>query len=60
MTVVPATRSKSELSYTWIRAKIEGGAFVPGYRIVLGAIAKELDVSVVPVREAIPAKWIIF
>ncbi|GHD42159.1 GntR family transcriptional regulator [Mycetocola manganoxydans] len=53
MTVAPATRSKSELSYTWIRSKIEGGAFVPGYRLVLGAIAKELDVSVVPVREAI-------
>lgn len=48
-----ATQSKSERAYTWIRTRIEGGTFVPGYRLVLGAIAKELDVSVVPVREAI-------
>jgi DNA-binding GntR family transcriptional regulator len=48
-----ATPSKSELAYSWIRSRIEGGRFVPGYRLVLGAIAKELDVSVVPVREAI-------
>ncbi len=49
----PVNRSKSELAHSWIRAKIVGGAFVPGYRLVLGAIARELDVSVVPVREAI-------
>ncbi len=49
----PADRSKSELAYSWIRAKIVGSTFVPGYRLVLGAIARELDVSVVPVREAI-------
>ena len=48
-----ATQSKSELAYSWIRSRIEEGAFVPGYRLVLGAIAKELDISVVPVREAI-------
>ncbi|MBX3194075.1 MAG: GntR family transcriptional regulator [Microbacteriaceae bacterium] len=47
------TQSKSQLAYRWIRERIDDGRFVPGYRLVLGAIAKELDVSVVPVREAI-------
>jgi DNA-binding GntR family transcriptional regulator len=45
--------SKSERAYILIKTKITEGAFGPGYRLVLGAIAKELDVSVVPVREAI-------
>ena len=47
--------SKSQQAYRWIRQRIDDGRFVPGYRLVLGAIAKELDVSVVPVREAIVA-----
>ena len=45
--------SKSERAYILIKSKITDGTFGPGYRLVLGAIAKELDVSVVPVREAI-------
>jgi DNA-binding GntR family transcriptional regulator len=45
--------SKSQLAYRYIRERIDDGRFVPGYRLVLGAIAKDLDVSVVPVREAI-------
>jgi DNA-binding GntR family transcriptional regulator len=45
--------SKSQQAYRWIRERIDDGRFVPGYRLVLGAIAKELGVSVVPVREAI-------
>lgn len=45
--------SKSQQAYRWIRERIDDGRFVPGYRLVLGTIAKELDVSVVPVREAI-------
>lgn len=45
--------SKSERAYVLIKTKITDGTFGPGYRLVLGAIAKELDVSVVPVREAI-------
>jgi len=45
--------SKSQLAYRYVRDRIDDGRFVPGYRLVLGAIAKELDVSVVPVREAI-------
>ena len=45
--------SKSERAYLLIKTKITDGTFGPGYRLVLGAIAKELDISVVPVREAI-------
>ncbi|MFF2389776.1 GntR family transcriptional regulator [Agromyces sp. NPDC058104] len=45
--------SKSQRAYAFIRARIDDGRYVPGYRLVLGAIAGELGVSVVPVREAI-------
>ncbi len=47
------TPSKSQLAYDFIRARIEDSRYTPGYRLVLGAIAGELGVSVVPVREAI-------
>ncbi|MFT4157250.1 MAG: GntR family transcriptional regulator [Microbacterium sp.] len=52
MTAV-ANASKSERAYAWIRSRISAHAFGPGYRLVLGAIAEELQMSVVPVREAI-------
>jgi DNA-binding GntR family transcriptional regulator len=45
--------SKSQRAYAWIKRNIADGTYVSGYRLVLGTIAKELDVSVVPVREAI-------
>lgn len=45
--------SKSERAYAWIAERIARREFVPGYRLVLGAIADELGMSVVPVREAI-------
>ncbi|MBO0980067.1 GntR family transcriptional regulator [Microbacterium sp. SD291] len=48
-----ASASKSEQAYAWIRSRIAGHAFGPGYRLVLGSIADELGMSVVPVREAI-------
>ncbi|AYY12512.1 GntR family transcriptional regulator [Actinobacteria bacterium YIM 96077] len=51
--VTPAAQSKSQRAYWWIRERISSGAYSPGYRLVLGQIARELDVSVVPVREAI-------
>ncbi|HEY5320636.1 MAG TPA: GntR family transcriptional regulator [Galbitalea sp.] len=50
---VATTLSKSQRSYQWIRARIADGSYTPGYRLVLGQIARELDVSAVPVREAI-------
>ena len=52
MTAV-ASASKSEQAYAWIRSRISAHAFGPGYRLVLGTIADELQMSVVPVREAI-------
>ena len=45
--------SKSQMAYNWIRERITGGEFPPGYRLVLGQIADKLAISVVPVREAI-------
>lgn len=48
-----ATLSKSQQAYRWIKDRIANQEFTPGYRLVLGTIAGELDMSVVPVREAI-------
>jgi DNA-binding GntR family transcriptional regulator len=48
-----APRSKTSQAYAWIKSRISDGTYSPGYRLVLGQIARELDVSVVPVREAI-------
>lgn len=45
--------SKSEQAYRLIRERIDSGRYVPGFRLVLAPIAAELDMSVVPVREAI-------
>ena len=45
--------SKSEVAYEWIRSRITGHIFSPGYRLVLGSLADDLQMSVVPVREAI-------
>jgi DNA-binding GntR family transcriptional regulator len=48
-----ATLSKSQRAYRWIKERIASQEFTPGYRLVLGTLAGELDMSVVPVREAI-------
>ena len=48
-----AAPSKSRLAYDFIKSRIEDSSFTPGYRLVLGTIASELGVSVVPVREAV-------
>lgn len=48
-----AATSKTQLAYDWMRSRIAAREFGPGYRLVLGDIAKELGTSVVPVREAI-------
>ncbi len=47
------TLSKSQRAYEWIKERIIRQDFTPGYRLVLGTVAAELDMSVVPVREAI-------
>ena len=53
MSTLAREGSKSEQAYTWLRKRIASHTYVPGYRLVLGSIARELDMSVVPVREAI-------
>ncbi|MFC0582623.1 GntR family transcriptional regulator [Micrococcoides hystricis] len=45
--------SKSDRAYDAILERISSGDYGPGYRLVLSSIAAELDMSVVPVREAI-------
>lgn len=45
--------SKSQLAYDFLRERITAGDYTPGYRLVLGQIARELGCSTVPVREAI-------
>ncbi|WP_221585491.1 GntR family transcriptional regulator [Microbacterium sp. G2-8] len=45
--------SKSERAYAWLVERISTREFGPGYRLVLGDLARDLDMSVVPVREAI-------
>jgi DNA-binding GntR family transcriptional regulator len=47
------TQSKSQAAYHYIKDRIARQEYTPGYRLVLGSIAKDLDMSVVPVREAI-------
>lgn len=53
MSTQVATKSKSQIAYEWVKQRITNQEFTPGYRLVLGSIATELDMSVVPVREAI-------
>jgi DNA-binding GntR family transcriptional regulator len=45
--------SKSEQAYEGSQGPDCEGTYTPGYRLVLGSIAKDLGFSVVPVREAI-------
>ncbi|AKK04207.1 GntR family transcriptional regulator [Corynebacterium epidermidicanis] len=45
--------SKTERAHEFVRTRILSSEFAPGHRLVLAEIAKELGVSVVPVREAI-------
>ncbi|MDQ2832005.1 MAG: GntR family transcriptional regulator, partial [Chloroflexota bacterium] len=45
--------SKHERAYAVIRRRILDGAYQPGHRLIIGALADELGVSAVPVREAI-------
>ncbi len=53
LTTLDAGRSKSQRAYHWIKERIVDQQYTPGYRLVLSTIAGELDMSVVPVREAI-------
>jgi DNA-binding GntR family transcriptional regulator len=53
VTAEAAPVSKVDLAYDLIRLRIGDGSYTPGYRLVLGTLAKELGVSAVPVREAV-------
>jgi DNA-binding GntR family transcriptional regulator len=46
-------RSKADHAYTMIRERILSGEPKPGKRLVIEQLARELDISAVPVREAI-------
>lgn len=45
--------TKQERAYRAIRERIRSGAYSPGYRVVIDTLADELEVSAVPIREAI-------
>lgn len=45
--------TKQERVYQAIRERILSGAYGPGYRVVIDALAEEFGVSALPVREAI-------
>jgi DNA-binding GntR family transcriptional regulator len=47
------TASKADLAYETLRRWIADGTYQPGDRLVLDRLARELHMSVVPVREAI-------
>ena len=50
---VAEPRSKAQIALANLRERIEDGTYAPGYRLVLGQIARELGISPVPVREAV-------
>ncbi len=49
----PGPPSKSRVAYEQIRDRIVGQEYGPGYRLVFSALASDLEMSVVPVREAL-------
>lgn len=49
----PSYRTKTEIVYAQLREQILSGTLPPGQRITLAALAKVLQVSVMPIREAI-------
>lgn len=53
VTQAPEKVSKSERVYRTLRERILEGRYTGGFRLVLDQIARELDVSPVPVREAV-------
>jgi biotin operon repressor len=45
--------SKHERAYQLIRSRIIDGSYTPGHRLIIDALAGELGISQVPIREAI-------
>jgi DNA-binding GntR family transcriptional regulator len=50
---VEPRQTKQQMLYTALRERILSGAYGPGFRVVIDAIAEEFEVSALPVREAI-------
>jgi DNA-binding GntR family transcriptional regulator len=48
-----APTNKHELAYRLIRERIEAAVYQPGQRLVIDALARDLNMSQVPIREAI-------
>lgn len=48
-----STISKTQYAYEYLRSRILDGVYVPGQRIVIDQVAKELGTSTIPIREAI-------
>lgn len=48
-----AVAGKQERVYSILRSRIVQGAYGPGHRLVIDGLARELEVSQMPVREAI-------
>lgn len=53
MAAAAAQGSKQERTYAILRSRIIDGTYGPGNRLVIDALARELNVSPMPVREAI-------
>ena len=53
MASVQHTRTKQEHVYEAVRERILSGAYGPGFRLVIDALAREFGFSALPVREAI-------
>ncbi|HEY4277286.1 MAG TPA: GntR family transcriptional regulator [Conexibacter sp.] len=49
----PQSVTKQERVYQAVRERILSGAYGPGFRVVIDALAEEFEVSALPVREAI-------
>jgi DNA-binding GntR family transcriptional regulator len=50
---VDSPRNKHELAYQLIRERIEMAVYQPGQRLIIDALARDLSMSQVPIREAI-------
>lgn len=59
-----ARNGKQEWAYSILRSRIVDGTYGPGHRLVIDAIARELKVSPMPVREAIrrleAEHWVVY
>jgi DNA-binding GntR family transcriptional regulator len=45
--------SKQQYAYQLLRARILDGSYGPGYRIIIDQIAREIETSAIPIREAL-------